>query len=816
MASNVLIKKGNTAVSFDKKSNLAEYIELCREDCAAFCEFILQDETTGDPVENTENHNYWHETADSEKRMIIWSHPESGKGLHLDTKIPTPEGYKKISDLKVGDSIFGEDGKVCKITFISNISHRQGYKITWNDGSVTTADDVHRWKSREIGTEDWKTVDTQHIVDSGHLGWEVPLCDPIQYPETELPIDPFWFGVWLAIGKPSNLKIKLDSKQKYLDYIKTLDTSKYKITLKNLGILKNKHIPEIFIRSSVAQRQALLTGLLEAKGKPNKYSGSVVYVTKDKLVSKGVVEIARSLGGFAYYRVVDEKYEITINTNFSLFVDPLKGLQQQRPIQKTLKTKKIHSIEKLGTIKTKCLEVDNESHTFVCGKGYTVTHNTQQLAIGRILWLLGRDPRKRYAILSATKDQAKKIINAISDHIERNPRLKLVFPDLEKGGTWTDHDITIKRPGQIKDPSVQAYGCNTAIQGSRLDGLILDDVLIEENTRTAYQRDKLKKWVKRSAFSRLSRDAWIIFLANAWHPEDFAHELAAEGWWNKKYPVLDANDNPTWPQRWPYERIKNVRDTLYGAEEFTRVMMCEPRDDSSARFQKEWIDRCKDLGRGYRLYHNLTDLYTSELDLREKIFAEVIDDHIELGPGYYTITGVDLGVSTKAGADQTVIFTILLYPGGTKQVVNIKSGRMTAPEIIRNIIDTHLSWNSDVVIETVAAQDFIRQWAMQESHGLDIPLIPFKTGRNKLDPKYGVESVGVDLEKGRWVIPCDIDSMQTEKEVTKWVAGMLYYSPDAHTSDHLMASWFCREYARIRYSTDGRKSQNRASMRVIG
>ena len=33
-------------------------------------------------------------------------------------------------------------------------------------------------------------------------------------------------------------------------------------------------------------------------------------------------------------------------------------------------------------------------------------------------------------------------------------------------------------------------------------------------------------------------------------------------------------------------------------------------------------------------------------------------------------------------------------------------------------------------------------------------------------------------------------------EVLAWIQEMLYYDPEAHTGDRLMASWFAREAAR--------------------
>jgi len=118
---------------------------------------------------------------------------------------------------------------------------------------------------------------------------------------------------------------------------------------------------------------------------------------------------------------------------------------------------------------------------------------TSILSIGYPLWILGNDPRKRIAILSATQNAAKKVIRTIQGLITNSHALWDIFPNLKRGSFWTDTAIEVKRPVGIKDPSVQAYSPEGGnIQGARLDGLIVDDVLNELNTRTRYQREKVE------------------------------------------------------------------------------------------------------------------------------------------------------------------------------------------------------------------------------------------------------------------------------------------------------------------------------------
>ena len=441
---------------------------------------------------------------------------------------------------------------------------------------------------------------------------------------------------------------------------------------------------------------------------------------------------------------------------------------------------------------------------------------TQNLAIGRTIWHLGKNPRKRFAVFSETRKQSVRIVTKIAEHIASNPEVRKVFPHLRPGRKWTEGEIEVVRPLGIKSPSVQAASLETGILGERLDGLILDDILSEKNTRTPYQREKLESTLKTEVFSRLQDGAQVIFLTNAWHPEDLAHALEKQGWWLKRYPVMDANDVPLWPDKWSPARIQEARDQRFGPLEFARVMMCQARDEGSARFRSEWIDLCKERGRGYSLWGSLEEM--SRLDEDFAFLSSVARLGGAWPEGFFTVTGVDLGVKQKQGSDLTVLFTILVWPDGTKQVLDIKSGRFTGPAIIEKIVDTHLNFGSTVIVESNAAQDFIVQFARANPlvKQFGIPIIPFNTGRNKLSVDFGVESIAAELSMGQWIIPCDIDTMAVDPEVAKWIQGMLYYDPGAHTADHLMASWFAKEYARSRMLRMRRGSGASQGVNVIG
>jgi hypothetical protein len=94
-------------------------------------------------------------------------------------------------------------------------------------------------------------------------------------------------------------------------------------------------------------------------------------------------------------------------------------------------------------------------------------------------------------------------------------------------------------------------------------------------------------------------------------------------------------------------------------------------------------------------------------------------------------------------------------------------------------------FGGDIVVENNAAQDYLLQFTREKG----IPVKAHTTGTSKADPRFGVPSIAQELEMGLWALPL-------EPFIHQWRADCLSYSPDKHTGDTLMASWFAREAAR--------------------
>ncbi len=397
---------------------------------------------------------------------------------------------------------------------------------------------------------------------------------------------------------------------------------------------------------------------------------------------------------------------------------------------------------------------------------------SQQISVGRILWELGRNPALRIAIVSNTQDQASKPTLAIAKYIELSDELKLVFPGLRRGDIWTKTKLTVERPTVSRDPSIQALGIHGNILGARIDLLILDDVLDYENCRTPALRQDLWDWHQATLVGRLTRNARTWVIGTAFHPDDMLHRFAKmSGWHAVRYPVRDPETGRSrWPERWPESRIEERRLAFPSPVEFARQMLCVARDDTEARFKREWIDVAIRKGDGKKLPYAI-----------ERVPA-----------GCRVITGVDLGVQKHRAAGKTVFFTLLVHRNGDREVLNVEAGKWSGPDIVQRVIDIHKRYQSIMIVENNAAQEYIVQFARG---AYAVPIHPFTTGRNKAHPEFGIESIAAEMAGGKWIIPSDAGRL--DPEIQEWINEMLYYDPNAHTGDYLMASWFAREGCRV-------------------
>lgn len=412
---------------------------------------------------------------------------------------------------------------------------------------------------------------------------------------------------------------------------------------------------------------------------------------------------------------------------------------------------------------------------------------TAQISIGRVLYEIGKNPNIRILIVSSASGVAKKIVKAIKQYIEQSVEFRMVFPHVvpdksDTTGRWREDSFIVQRTTRSKDPTVQAVGFGGQVLGARLDLIVADDYLTPENTHSDGQRDKSYGWLKSVIEGRKTGRARLWFVGNAWHLDDAMHRYATEPQtFHKKFPVRDeASGKSVWPEVWPEERIDKEIENR-GPIESRRSMFCDPVSDAERRFKQDYILKALALGNGLEMAWALS----------------IVPN------GYRTITGVDLAVTKKDASDETALTTIAVdEKTETRQVLDITAGKFDGPEIVDKIVEVHNRYHSIVIVESNAAQAYIKQFVNRDTA---VPIKAHYTGRNKVDPSFGIESLAIEMSAGKWVFPNHGGTLtgRMDLELKKLINECLRYDPKSHTGDRLISMWLAREGARRAFGLAG-------------
>jgi replicative DNA helicase len=386
--------------------------------------------------------------------FTVFQAPEGiGKQLPNSTLIPTLGGFRLLGDIEVGETLFGEDGVPTKVTAITETQHGVScYNIVFSDGSQQIAGGPHRWGVYTTDNK-YEVKTTEEMYSEGVLRGEgvakfsVPICKPVQYEQKELPIDPYTLGMWLGDGHSASQSIfvgyddadtfeslfeverRSDEKTCINYWVKGLTFEDLRVA----GLIDNKHIPVDYFHASVAQRLSLLQGMMDSDGSVT--GVGCEYYSSNRILAEDFMELARSLGYKCRIREKEAKlygkscgltYTVWFlaHGEFEVFKYPRK--QSKVVYCKTFRAtrKTIRHIEPVESVPSRCLTVDNDSHLFLCGEHYTVTHNTEFM---RYL---------EYSMLTTTDDV--KIAICHMEEVKKRSLLGLASYALKKNVTRKD------------------------------------------------------------------------------------------------------------------------------------------------------------------------------------------------------------------------------------------------------------------------------------------------------------------------------------------------------------------------------------------
>jgi predicted phage terminase large subunit-like protein len=420
-------------------------------------------------------------------------------------KAEAVEKMRQLRALGFSDRKIARDIRVCRQSVAAHLSG----KASWQGKRVAGEDAGPRVRSTE------RIVDTLRQGKRGDLNHSIPVTLPLDLPEVPLPVAPYTLGAWLGDGDSKAAvittcdfdilkKIEADGysvgKGKFgssgragrfaigaKEFVRAANTGRMASNgslhskLRELGVLRNKHVPARYLRASIEQRLELLRGLMDTDG--SAAASNVEFVTTRKALADGVAELARSLGqkpikspGMAKLqgRSISEKWRITWRPTLEVFSLSRKLRQIRLGAAAQMHRNHHRMIVSAVTIESKpmrCITVNSHYNLFLAGEAMIPTHNTRCGAE----WVrrcvcgptpLGGGSYARIALVAETAADARDVIvegpsGLLAIH---PPGFSPKFEQSKRRLTWPNGAVAMiynaTEPDQLRGPQHEAAWCD--------------------------------------------------------------------------------------------------------------------------------------------------------------------------------------------------------------------------------------------------------------------------------------------------------------------------------------------------------------------
>lgn len=396
---------------------------------------------------------------------------QMGKALSLDTPILTPTGFTSMSEIKVGDIIYGKDGQETSVTYITDImQNRQCYEVEFTHGDKVIADAEHQWTiNLPVKANSEITITTNELIKQYEKlkgttqSLHIKHCDALNFSTQKLAIPAYILGLCLGddTRNQDDVTCHMDDYHFYKAKLATLgfevsdfrhdiqsettgyfNIRKLKALLRENNLLKNKHIPKEYIFNSIEDRLELLRGLMDIDGSIEK-SGTCKFYQSDESLITDVRLLLSTLGIKSTMRMKPtthkNAYSLGFTTSKYMVCCLPRKLVRQSLNKNHLKNNRIYikSITSVKSVPVRCLQVDNRDHLFLCGKTLVPTHNTS-CAAAYILWKAMFEPDSTILIAANKQVQALEIMD----------RIRFAYENLESYN-WLRAGITEYNKGNI-------------------------------------------------------------------------------------------------------------------------------------------------------------------------------------------------------------------------------------------------------------------------------------------------------------------------------------------------------------------------------
>ncbi|MEV6961478.1 PhoH family protein [Streptomyces sp. NPDC051207] len=361
-----------------------------------------------------------------------------GRAQPVFTDVLTPDGWRPIGDLQVGDLVIGSNGEPTPVLGVYPQGEKDIYRVTAQDGSWTLCCGEHLWTVRTASDErrdrPWRVLETREMIGDLRAArgrrYELPLLTaPVCFPEREVPMDPYALGLLLgdgcltgsttpsfptsdaepAVALESALPAGVVRHGGGPDHGPTRVTSPGDVVtpenpvtrvLRELDLLgtrsHTKSVPDDYLYNSADVRLAVLQGLLDSDGDLVTHKDRtcrIQYATTSIPLRDDVISLVRSLGGVAHTRrrtaeepgraggrdAAHPRDAHIVDIRLPEGVEPFRLARKRETYLAAggggRPARFIDSIEPAGREEAVCIQVAAEDSLYVT-QDYLLTHNT--------------------------------------------------------------------------------------------------------------------------------------------------------------------------------------------------------------------------------------------------------------------------------------------------------------------------------------------------------------------------------------------------------------------------------------------------------
>lgn len=580
-----------------------------------------------------------------------------------DTPVLMANGdIKPVQDIKRGDQVMGPDSTPRTVLDCHSGTDKL-YKIKQSRGDSYVVNSQHilslyRVKKaiegkqsqytepylQDVPIEEYLGRSRQYRTD--RRGYKVT----IHYPEQKVLLEPYYLGLWLGDGNNNDQGITSADPEigKYLSrYAKRLGYGLKVIAeegangywirapksyrgrkakhcllegLRRYNLLKNKHIPEEYLKNSKEVRLQLLAGLMDSDGGVS--DNILYYTTVDKQLSLDIKRLADSLGYRTYWTERTD-YIKYLKRDYKTYQVTISGLLDEVPVRLARKRVRFNhkgssyykpqsfdgydvsiisglKIEELGEGEYFGFEVDGD-HRFCLGDS-TVVHNSKSYVFSFAvpLWRLYRytkpdgfsvlpDDIKFYRegmIITNEYKLAKKLLKKVKEEIKFNPILsKALFPQGDEGN-WASESIACRNGAEI---TLSSY--RTSNRGPHPGWITVDDFLDRSAMYSKDQRESFKESFNAEIMNMILPQGTIDVVGTPFHEKDLYSDLKMDPNWRVfEYPAVFPDGSVLWANRYSFEALKAKRLSL-GPLIFSREILVRPISDSTSIFPWSLLEK---------------------------------------------------------------------------------------------------------------------------------------------------------------------------------------------------------------------------------